>query len=227
MRKVFPVVFMAFQVYFIACSQPVNKQYATLVGECEGCEGVFEYGNKSLFPVDTLPDFREPGPKIKVTGTVYLPDGKTPARNVILYVYHTNQKGIYENKYGENNWERRHGYIRGWMKTGKDGRYAFYTLKPGTYPDRSEPVHIHITILEPDGKYYWLGSYHFEGDPLLTKKERTPVSPRGGSSGIISLKKEGEIHAGERDLILGKNVPGYDLVLLGTVVIFRGTTQIR
>jgi protocatechuate 3,4-dioxygenase beta subunit len=179
-------------------------------GPCEGCEAIFEYGDRNLSPVDTLPDFNNQGPKIKVTGTIYQNDGKTPAEGVILYIYHTDQNGKYATKAGETGWAKRHGYIRGWVKTGKDGRYTFYTLRPGTYPRGSIPAHIHPIILEPNGKYYWLGSYHFEGDPLLTKKQISPESPRGGSSGLLSLRKEGNLWVGKRDIILGKNIPGYE-----------------
>jgi len=42
----------------------------------------------------------------------------------------------------------------------------------------------------------------------LSDKERAPVSPRGGL-GLLSLKKEGERLTGKRDIILGKNIPGY------------------
>ena len=202
----------AFLVLLLAqgCQSQQRQSYTLVGGPCEGCEAIFEYGDKELSPVDTLPDFHNKGLKIKVTGTIYQNDGKTPAKGVILYIYHTNQNGIYATKGGETGWAKRHGYIRGWIKTGKDGKYTFYTLKPGTYPDRSSPAHIHPIILEPNGKYYWLGSYHFKGDPLLTEKEISPESPRGGSSGLLSLQKEGNLLVGKRDIILGKNVPGYE-----------------
>jgi len=193
-----------------AGSQDQHQDNFRLVGQCEGCEAVFEYGDKELTPVDTLPDFQDQGRQIKVTGTIYQQDGNTPAENVILYVYHTDQNGIYATKGDETGRARRHGYIRGWVKTDKDGKYAFYTLKPGVYPDRSEPAHIHPVILEPNGKYYWLGSYYFEGDSLLSDKEINPDSPRGGSSGLLTLRKEGDIWVGTRDIILGKNIPGYE-----------------
>jgi len=157
--------------------------------------------------VDTLPDFQESGPKIKIAGTIFQSDGKTPAGGVVLYVYHTDQKGIYSTKGDEKGWGRRHGYIRGWIKTDSTGRYTFYTLKPGTYPSRSTAAHIHPTILEPDGKYYWLESYLFEGDSLLTPREVLSRGHRGGGSGVLTLKKEGELLIGERDFVLGKNVP--------------------
>jgi len=179
-------------------------------GPCEGCEAIFEFGSNRLSPVDTLPDFDNNGIKVKLAGTVYQNDGKTPAKDVVLYIYHTDQNGIYTTKGDEKGWARRHGTIRGWTKTEVDGHYTFLTLKPGIYPSRSAPAHIHFLILEPDGKYYWLGASHFEGDPLLTEKERNPESPRGGSSGLLQLKPEGSLRVGRRDIILGKNIPGYE-----------------
>ncbi len=204
------ILLVTMLVSYSLCAQPPKVGKPRLVGgPCEGCEAVFEYGNRKLSPVDTLPDFNDKGMRIKVTGTIYENDGKTPAEGVILYIYHTDQNGVYATRGDETGWGRRHGYIRGWVKTGRDGKYTFYTLKPGTYPNRRTPAHIHPVILEPDGKYYWLGSYHFAGDPLLTEREISPKSPRGGSSGLLRLRKEGDLWVGERDIVLGKNVPGY------------------
>jgi protocatechuate 3,4-dioxygenase beta subunit len=177
----------------------------TLVGgACQGCEAVFEYDDRTLSATDTLPGFEENTPKLKITGTIYEPDGKTPASDVILYIYHTNHEGVYPTDGDEQGWARRHGYIRGWVKTGADGKYTFYTFKPGSYS--SNPAHIHPTILEPNGQYYWLGSYHFSGDPHLTEEHKNSESPRGGSNGILSLKKETGMWVGHRDFILGKNL---------------------
>lgn len=188
----------------------VHENFRLVGGPCEGCEAIFEYGNKVLTSVDTLPDFKNRGPKIKITGTVYRPGRIEPANGVILYIYHTNQRGIYPSKGGEKGWEKRHGYIRGWARTDSDGKYTFYTLKPGTYPSGNTPAHIHIILLEPGGRYYWLNSFHFEGDPLLTKQDRNNDSPRGGNDGILSLRKEGNLLAGCRDIVLGENIPGYE-----------------
>lgn len=195
---------------FQACQAQPGESARLVGGPCEGCEAIFEYGNKTLSPVDTLVDFNEAGPKLKIIGTIYLPDGKTPAKNVILYIYHTNQNGIYPTHGDETGWARRHGYIRGWVKTDTDGTYTFYTLKPGAYPSRAEPAHIHIIILEPDGKYYWIGSYFLEDDPLLTDKQRSISSPRGGNAGVLKLREENNLLVGERNIVLGLNVPGYE-----------------
>lgn len=210
MKQAILILGLAVVFFSNAHAQSGNARAAKLVGgACEGCEAVFEYGNRTLASIDTLPDFDDIGVQIKVTGTVYKNDGSAPAEGVILYIYHTDQKGIYAVKGNEAGWGRRHGNIRGWVKTDKNGKYAFYTLKPGIYPNRSSPAHIHLTILEPNGKYYWLESYHFEGDPLLTEKEKSPKAPRGGSSGMLSLREVEGILVGERDIILGRNVSGY------------------
>lgn len=177
-------------------------------GSCEGCEAVLDYGNRTLASTDTLPGFNKTEPKIKVTGTIYENDGKTPAEGVILFVHHTNREGVYPTGGDARGWERQYGFIHGWIKTGADGKYTFYTYKPGAYGGL--PTHIHPIILEPNGKYYWLESYRFSDDPQLTDKHRNADSPRGGSNGILSLKKEDGIWIGSRDFILGKNIPGYE-----------------
>jgi len=209
MRSLLLIYFVIFVCHY-SCSQTWNDGNAKLVGgPCEGCEAIFEYGNKILNNVDTLPDFNTSEIKIKVMGTIYQADGRTPASGIILYIYQTDQHGIYATKGGEIGWAKRHGYIRGWIKTGEDGKYTFYTLKPGSYPGRITPAHIHPTILEPNGQYYWLGAYHFTGDEFLTEKEISPYLPRGGSSGLLELQKEGNLLVGKRDFILGKNIANY------------------
>src|SRR5690242_20344635 len=82
---------------------------------CEGCEAIYEQApdfNK-LNWIDTLPDFNEQGQKLIISGIIYKADGKTPAPNVVLYVYHTDQTGHYTPKDGQTGWSKRNGYIRG------------------------------------------------------------------------------------------------------------------
>ncbi len=188
-------------------NQANRKQGSLVGGPCEGCEAIYEWGDQELLPVDTLPDFGETGTPLKITGTIYEPDGVTPAEGVILYVYHTNQEGIYPTRGDETGWARRHGYIRGWIKTGADGKYTFYTQRPGTYPSRADPAHIHATIKEPDVNEYYIDDYHFSDDPLLRQSEQRD-KPRG-SSGILTLTKDGDLWVARRDIILGLNIDNY------------------
>lgn len=177
-------------------------------GPCEGCEAIYEYGNKLLTSVDTLPEFENNEPKMKVTGFVYKKGTRTPAENVIVYIYHTNRQGVYQTKGDEKGWAKRHGYIRGWVRTGKDGKYTFYSFRPGSYPDRSEPEHIHITIKEPTTNEYYLDEYFFADDPLL-KQSFVEKLPKRGGSGIVKPVREGGMLVIKRDLWLGENIPDY------------------
>lgn len=195
---------------FGSCNaQEAKRSNRKLLGSCEGCEAVFEYGNRELSDNVILPDYNGVGKKIKISGTIYLPDGKTPAKDVVLYTYHTDQGGNYTTAPGDSGWALRNGSIRAWIKTGDDGKYSFQTLWPGIYPARNAPAHIHPVILEPNGRYYWLNSYLFEGDSLITARDLNPSDMRGGGNGVIKMEKQGDLWVGKRDIILGKNVPGY------------------
>ncbi len=206
MRHIFRAILILVFASEIACNAQKNQ---TVGGGCEGCEAVFEYGGKTLTSIDTLPRFAENEPKLKVYGTVFKKDGKTPASNVILYIYHTNRNGIYETKGNEKGWAKRHGYIRAWVKTGKDGQYAFYTFRPAAYPDGSEPEHIHITVKEPDKNEYYLDDFLFDDDPLLTQEKRRKLDERGGSGITQPTLINGQLSI-KRNIILGKNIPNYD-----------------
>lgn len=197
----------------MACSQNSNNKTAQanihVGGSCEGCEAIHEspVPFDSLKSLSWLPDWNDKGRKLAVNGVVYKADG-SPASNVIVYVYHTDQTGIYPTQGDEKGWGKRHGYLRGWMKTNEKGEYKFFTLRPAAYPGRQAPEHIHITIKEPDKNEYWVDEYVFDDDPLLTDKERKNCQDRGGS-GILKVKDVGNMLKAERNIYLGKNIPDY------------------
>jgi protocatechuate 3,4-dioxygenase, beta subunit len=187
-----------------------NKSGIRIGGPCEGCEAIYEtpITFENLSPQDTLPDYIEAGPQLHITGTVYQNDGKTPAANVVLYIYHTDQDGIYSKKGNEKGWGLRHGYIRGWAKTGADGSYTFYTLKPAAYPGRSEPAHIHLIGKEENKNEYYMDDFLFDDDPLLTENHRSRLRNYGGN-GIVKTTLSGNVLLAQRDIFLGKNIPNY------------------
>lgn len=149
-----------------------------------------------------IADANEKGDRIKISGTVYKPDGKTPASNVVLYLYHTNREGIYPKKGNETGNGKRHGYLRGWIKTGEDGTYSFDTIKPEPYPGRTAPAHIHITIKEPDKKEYWIKSFFFEGDDLLSAKDKRNETNEERFNHVIKLTLNRDLYVGRRDILL-------------------------
>jgi protocatechuate 3,4-dioxygenase, beta subunit len=212
--RLFLLLLPALTFSVVGCSQNNTTQNQKtkihVGGSCEGCEAVFEcpVPFEQLNNVDTLPDFNESGmPKLEISGFIYHRDGKTPAADVVLYVYHTDQKGVYPTKGNEKGWAKRHGYLRGWIKTGKDGFYKFYTLLPASYPNSRAPKHIHPTIKESDKNEYWIDEYLFEGDPYL-EFEKSDRPPRGGNGIVKTEMKDGMLRA-TRNIILGLNVPDY------------------
>ncbi|MCK7591173.1 intradiol ring-cleavage dioxygenase [Subsaxibacter sp. CAU 1640] len=170
-----------------------------------------------LTATDTSPLFKKDGQKILLTGKVFKRDGVTPASNVILYYYQTNTNGVYEVNEDEprnmpkNKLGQTQGYIRGWVKTDNAGKYAIYTVQPGSYPSRDEPAHVHINVKEDSMKEpYYLDDFVFDNDVLLTSIKRQRMENRGGSGVIRFVEKDGLL-IGERNIILGLNIPNYPI----------------
>ena len=176
-------------------------------GPCEGCEAIYEYGNTSLNNSVTLPGYEDHLPQLHINGIIYHPDGK-PASNIIVYMYHTDRTGIYPTKGDEKGWARRHGYIRGWIKTDESGKYHVRTFRPASYPSRTEPEHIHMTIKESGLSSYYIDDIIFNDDPLLTSPRRKLLKNRGGSGLVTPIDSNG-IWIVNRDIHLGKNIPDY------------------
>lgn len=126
--------------------------------------GIYDYSEKQLNSVDTIVGFNSKPNKLKISGTVYLSDGKTPAKDVILYVYQPNEKGNYEMKRDEN--RKRYINNRGWVKTDENGEYTLYTFMPGKFITK-ELKQIHRVVKEPGKPEYELSSFFFNDDPLL------------------------------------------------------------
>ncbi len=90
---------------------------------------------------------------------------KTPAEGVIIYLYHTDATGHYPVKQDSKGWEKRHGYLRGWMRTNEKGEYKFATMRPVAYPGGTEPAHIHMIIKEPGINEYYIDDILFRMIP--------------------------------------------------------------
>lgn len=178
-------------------------------GNCETCELMYVGMPESIDATDTSAAWSEPGQKLMVSGIVYKPDGKTPAANVVLYYWQTAKEGAYADREGLNPDVRRHGYIRGWVQTDAKGQYSIYTIRPGSYPGRKDPAHIHMLVKEPHlPNEYYIDDILFDDDPKLTLKWRNYLDNRGGN-GIVQPKQEKEVHIAQRDIILGKNITNY------------------
>jgi protocatechuate 3,4-dioxygenase beta subunit len=196
----------------ISCKGQSNSNAEKNVGgPCQDCKAVLDFNvlNPKPKATDTLPGFENNEPKIKIIGTVFQKDGKTPAENILLYIYQTDRNGLYQPSKNPIGLEKTHGQYREWLKTGKDGKFTFYTFRPAPYPEVQEPEHIHIYVKEPNTIPYYIDSYFFESDPKLTSEKKQSQKNRGGS-GIVKLEKKDGIWTAHRNLILGLNIPDYE-----------------
>lgn len=177
-------------------------------GGCEDCEIMYVGIPRNISAESTSPGWYEEGQKLIVTGRVFQINGKTPAANVILYYWHTDSRGLYSANASTPNAARRHGHLRGWVKTDASGKYSIKTLRPAPYPGEKIPAHIHFSIKEPQINEYFADVY-FDDDPLYLKhRKKYGQSNRTGTELLRILVNNG-VQIAEHDIILGLNIPNY------------------
>jgi protocatechuate 3,4-dioxygenase beta subunit len=180
-------------------------------GGCDGCELMYVGMPENIKSIDTSAGWTEYGQKLLITGKVYKLGGKTPAPNVIIYYWQTDNNGYYSPKEGMEEKAKRHGHIRGWVKSDENGNYAIYTIRPAPYPNEITPAHIHLSIKEPNiDEEYYIDEFVFDDDVLLTGKKRKANENRGGS-GVLRVLIDKDMQIAEHNIILGLNIPNYPL----------------
>lgn len=187
-----------------------EKSTVAVGGGCDGCNIMYVDMPTNIKAVDTSDGWTEKGKKLVVTGTAFKLDGKTPAPNVIIYYWQTDNNGYYSPREGLDEKAKTHGHIRGWIKTDENGKYAIYTIRPAPYPYEVLPAHIHLSIKEPDIDIaYYPDDINFDDDKLLIPYfKKHPQENRGGS-GVVRILLNGDIQIAEHDIILGLNIPNY------------------
>jgi protocatechuate 3,4-dioxygenase beta subunit len=145
----------------------------------------------------------EPGTPLVVNGRVFAADGKTPVEGITLHVYHTDARGLYSEKDG--NGGPPDPRLKGWMKTDKEGRYEFRSIRPASYPGTRNPQHIHAELFGAGYAQRWIPEYWFDDDPLITAELRARYANLGTFSPIMSTKRsDGGVYACVRDIKLEK-----------------------
>lgn len=192
-------------VLLAACSGPAARAGDVARPDlyaCEGCEAIYERPAASLIWHASVAGPDEPGERMVATGTVFAADGKTPQEGVVIYLHQTNAEGLYANGSNESEWSRRNGRLRAWVRTGPDGRYRFDTIKPAPYPDMTIPAHLHLMVLEPGKRPYYIDDIVFDGEFGVDEGYRKAQELRGGS-GIVRLTQDanGALLA-RRDIVL-------------------------
>ena len=182
-----------------AATRPGARPDTTPLPECEWC-------GTSEAPAALTSEMRiagpaEPGTRFVVSGVVYQPDGRTPARDVVLYAYHTNAAGRYPHRGDETGNGRRHGYLRGWLRTDAEGRYRIATIRPMPYPTRREAAHIHLNAQAPGGEERYLKVFLFADDELLSPAERAELA-RGDAHVVRPVRDAAGVLHATRDIVL-------------------------
>jgi protocatechuate 3,4-dioxygenase beta subunit len=208
MGKSTAITALVLVLFASACSGSAahaGKEARAQLYACEGCEAVYERKAESLTWHATVADAEEPGARLMATGTVYAADGKSPQAGVVIYLHQTNAEGLYANGSDESEWSRRNGRLRAWVRTGPDGRYRFDTIKPAPYPDMTMPAHLHLILLEPGKRPYYIDDIVFDGEFMVDERYRAGQELRGGS-GIVTLSRDesGTLLA-QRDIVLERH----------------------
>lgn len=109
----------------------------------------------------------EPGERLIVTGRTL--DGDRPVAGVSLYVFHTDAKGRYALKTGDNRFGELNPRLHGALRTDAQGRYEYATSRPGSYDNGA--AHVHYVVSAP-GYEPLLVVLQFEDDPIVVAKRK-------------------------------------------------------
>ena len=106
------------------------------------------------------------GQGLVVEGTVYRADCRTPLAGASVAAWQTTAAGEYGP--GQGTGDERCCYLAAALRTDRQGRYRFETVKPGHYKgeERPPPAHIHVEVQHPDATGL-LTELLLEGDPWL------------------------------------------------------------
>lgn len=120
----------------------------------------------------------EPGTPLRIRGTLFHPDGVTPLAGALVFAYHTDRAGLYNNDNAAHTWR-----LQGAARTGADGAFEFETIRPASYPGTRIPQHVHVSLSTPEGRYH-AGEWRFDDDPMMSAQERA-ASARAGTFGWV------------------------------------------
>ncbi len=186
-----------------------NNSKKIVGGGCEGCELMYVGMPEEIKSEHISIGWQEGNQKLIITGKIYETDGKTPAKNVIVYYWHTDDNGLYSSDSRTPEQAREHGRLRGWVKSDENGNYKIKTSRPAAYPNDNIPQHIHLSIKEPDIANEYFADLYFDDDPLYLKhKKRYGKADRAGTE-ILRVVLDGDVQIAEHNIILGLNIPDY------------------
>lgn len=135
------------------------------------------------------------GERIVVTGRVLDERGR-PQPNALIEIWQANASGRYVHEADQHPAPLDPNFFGGGRAvTDGEGRYTFYTIKPGAYPwpnhaNAWRPNHIHFSLFGPTFASRLVTQMYFPGDPLLDLDPiflGTPAAARQRLVGDFSL----------------------------------------
>ena len=154
------------------------------------------------------------GERIKVTGRV-LDDSGRPLRNVLMEIWQANAAGRYIHREEIHDAPLDPNFLgAGRMLTDQDGRYTFYSVKPGAYPwgnhyNAWRPGHIHFSVMGQQIGQRLVTQMYFPGDPLFEYDPIFNSVPEGARELLIA---KFDISLTEEEFALGYE---FNIVLCG------------
>jgi protocatechuate 3,4-dioxygenase beta subunit len=143
----------------------------------------------------------EPGERLAVSGVVYAADGRTPVPGASLYVYQTDARGHYRPEDAMGNQNPRLLLL---LRSDAAGRYAFRTIRPGSYPGTRVPQHIHYEVAAT-GHASRIFEIVFEQDPLVNDEIRRQAREPGSVFSIRPIEPgPGGVGQVTQDVVLGR-----------------------
>jgi len=193
---------------------PLKQSLATLTGPVYGHDSVGELdadltrnGRKNGEPL---------GERIIVSGRVLDENGR-PQPDTLLEIWQANAAGRYVHRTDQHDAPLDPNFLgAGRSVTDKQGRYRFYTVKPGAYPwgnhhNAWRPNHIHFSLFGPSFLMRLVTQMYFPGDPLLEFDPIYQAVPANARHRMIS---QFSIEDTEPEFALGYV---FDIVLRGAI----------
>jgi len=178
------------------------------------------YGHESLDPSDNdlTSNSRKSGEpiceRIVVSGRVLGDDGR-PIANTLVEVWQANSAGRYIHVNDQHDAPVDPNFLgAGRCVTDAEGRYKFYTVKPGAYPwmnhrNAWRPAHIHLSLFGPTIATRLVTQMFFPADPLLPQDPIFMSVPESARDRLVSRF---DLGLTEEGYALGY---GFDIVLRG------------
>ncbi|TXH20059.1 MAG: hypothetical protein E6Q95_06500 [Chitinophagaceae bacterium] len=186
-----------------------NNASLVIGGGCEGCELMYINMPKKIYNQDTSLGWNEGVQKLIIKGIIYQKDGITPASNILVYYWHTDDMGLYSSNAQTPIEVIEHGKLRGWIQTDKTGEYSIFTSKPASYPNQDIPQHIHLSIKEPNITKEYYADLYFADDPLYPNFQKKYGKLDRAGNELLNTITKNSILLAEHNIILGQNIPNY------------------